>query len=60
MGDHAPDPSQCSNNLKRLAYRLGSEQASGVPYRLQDLPADHPADRYAKEFNPEFDTHRWK
>jgi hypothetical protein len=42
------------NYLKGLAARLKREQQAGVPYLMKDLPADHPAIRFAKEVNPEF------
>ena len=43
------------NYLKGLAKRLEREQAAGIPFLLKDLPDDHPAVRYAKEVNPDFE-----
>jgi pimeloyl-ACP methyl ester carboxylesterase/quercetin dioxygenase-like cupin family protein len=46
--------SQFIDYLKGLAKRLEQEHKAGVPYRLSDLPADHPAIRFGKEANPKF------
>jgi pimeloyl-ACP methyl ester carboxylesterase/quercetin dioxygenase-like cupin family protein len=40
--------------LKGMAARLEREHDAGVPYRLDDLPADHPAIKFAKQVNPDF------
>ena len=40
--------------LKGLASRLKKEEDAGVPYRLMDLPADHPAIEFAKRVNPDY------
>jgi hypothetical protein len=37
-----------------MAARLEREHKAGVPYRLKDLPADHPAIEFAKRVNPDF------
>lgn len=44
--------------LKGMAGRLEKEHAGGVPYLLSDLPADHPARKFAKEINPQFNPHK--
>jgi pimeloyl-ACP methyl ester carboxylesterase/quercetin dioxygenase-like cupin family protein len=42
--------------LRGLAARLVTEQANGIPYRLCDLPKDHPAREFARQLNPESDA----
>jgi len=42
------------NYLKGMATRLEKEHKAGVPYLLSDLPADHPAIRFARQVNPGF------
>lgn len=41
--------------LKGLADRLKKENAAGLPYWLKDLPADHPALKFAQKVNPGYD-----
>jgi quercetin dioxygenase-like cupin family protein len=38
--------------LQGLANRLEREHKAGVPYLLSDLPADHPARKFAQELTP--------
>jgi pimeloyl-ACP methyl ester carboxylesterase/quercetin dioxygenase-like cupin family protein len=42
--------------LKGMAERLKHEQAQGTPFLLKDLPADHPAQVFARQANPEWDS----
>jgi hypothetical protein len=42
--------------LKGMAERLRKEHTQGVPYRLEDLSADHAARRFARDVNPEFEV----
>lgn len=42
--------------LERLAGDLVRDQNAGTPFRLVDLPVDHPALRFAREVNPRFDA----
>jgi pimeloyl-ACP methyl ester carboxylesterase/quercetin dioxygenase-like cupin family protein len=44
--------------LKGLSERLKKEQQAGVPYLLKNLPADHPALKFAKEINPKYSPAR--
>jgi quercetin dioxygenase-like cupin family protein len=41
--------------LRGMKERLLEEQKQGIPYLLKDLPEDHPARRYAREVNPDFE-----
>jgi protein tyrosine phosphatase (PTP) superfamily phosphohydrolase (DUF442 family) len=41
--------------LRGMARKLEEENRSGVPFRLADLPADHPARVFAREVSPEFE-----
>ncbi len=41
--------------LQGLAKRLQHEHEAGTPFRLKELPKDHPARRFAREVNPKFD-----
>jgi quercetin dioxygenase-like cupin family protein len=42
--------------LRGLGDRLKKEQATGTPFLLKDLPADHPARKFAREINEGFET----
>jgi pimeloyl-ACP methyl ester carboxylesterase/quercetin dioxygenase-like cupin family protein len=42
--------------LKGLAKRLEREHQAGVPYLLKDLPADHPAIKFANSMNKTLDN----
>ncbi|MCA9213146.1 MAG: alpha/beta hydrolase [Planctomycetales bacterium] len=42
------------NYLRGMAKRLEQEHEAGVPYLLSDLPADHPAIKFAKTVNPDY------
>jgi hypothetical protein len=46
--------------LKGLAARLELEHKNGTPFLLKELPADHPARKFAREVIPEFEREiRW-
>jgi quercetin dioxygenase-like cupin family protein len=42
--------------LKGMAARLKKENAEGTPFTLRELPADHPARKFAREVNPAFEA----
>jgi pimeloyl-ACP methyl ester carboxylesterase/quercetin dioxygenase-like cupin family protein len=42
--------------LQGLANRLEREHQAGVPYRLSDLPKDHPAIKFAQEMQAKVDN----
>lgn len=46
--------------LKGFSERLKREQAAGIPYLMRDLPADHPALRFARDVNPGYDPKKAK
>jgi hypothetical protein len=41
--------------LQGMAERLKKEQTNGTPFLLKDLPADHPARKFAREINEGFE-----
>jgi hypothetical protein len=42
--------------LRGLAEKLKKEQATGTPFLLKNLPADHPARVFAREINAGFEA----
>jgi hypothetical protein len=38
-----------------MAERLRREHQAGTPFLLKELPAGHPARKFAREVNPAFD-----
>lgn len=40
--------------LKGMAARLQREHEAGTPFLLKELPADHPARKFARKVNPQF------
>lgn len=40
--------------LKGMDDRLKKDHAAGTPFLLRELPADHPARKFAREVNPKF------
>jgi pimeloyl-ACP methyl ester carboxylesterase/cytochrome c556 len=49
------DEKEFIDYLRGMAARLAKERREGVPYRLGDLPREHPARVFALEVNPRFD-----
>lgn len=48
------DEKEFIDYLKGMAAKLEKEQREGVPFRLADLPEEHPAREFARKVNPSF------
>lgn len=48
--------SEFTEYLQGMADKLRQEHADGTPFLLKELPAEHPARKFAQQVNPEFES----